>query len=305
MRLNLYISSTGFCSRRAADRMIESGRVKVNGKVAELGYDVQPGDKVVVNGKELVNDGKQEKVYLALNKPVGIECTTDRRVKGNIVKFVNYDKRIFPIGRLDKDSKGLILLTNDGDIVNKILRAENNHEKEYVVTVDKPLNYRFLNNLAKGVTIYNPVLDEYVKTLPCKTAKISDKTFKIIITQGMNRQIRRMCEVEGFKVTELKRVRIMNILLGKLEEGKYRHLTKDELKRLKWTLDQPVKQPKKQPIKEEKVVKQENKPKTKNNLKEMKVSSKINTKNMSAKSKAKVEYMEMLKREYNNRIKNK
>ncbi|MGL5439347.1 MAG: pseudouridine synthase [Filifactoraceae bacterium] len=237
MRLNTYVSSTGFCSRRAADRMISSGRVKVNGKVVELGYIVKDGDKVEVNGKVISAEDKVEKVYLALNKPEGIECTTDKRVKHNIVKFMNYDRRVFPIGRLDKDSKGLILMTNDGDIVNKILRAENDHEKEYVVTVDKPLNYRALRTMEKGVKIYNPVLDEEVMTLPCKTGKISDKTFKIIITQGMNRQIRRMCEALGFRVTELKRVRIMNILLGKLPEGEYRKLTKDEFKKLKASLE--------------------------------------------------------------------
>lgn len=237
MRLNIYVSSTGLCSRRAADRMIESGRVKVNGKVSELGYIVKEGDQVEANGKIISFDDKAEKVYLALNKPAGVECTTDKRVKNNIIKFMGYDKRIFPIGRLDKDSQGLILMTNDGDIVNKILRAEHQHEKEYIVTVDKALNYRFLNSMEKGVKIYNPVLDEEVMTLPCKTSKITEKTFKIIITQGMNRQIRRMCEAFGFKVVELKRVRIMNILLGKLPEGEHRKLTKEELKKLKWSLD--------------------------------------------------------------------
>lgn len=237
MRLNTYVSSTGFCSRRAADRMIESGRVKVNGKVAELGYIVKPEDKVEVNGQVITADDKAEKVYIALNKPKGIECTTDKRVKNNIIKFMKFDKRIFPIGRLDKDSQGLILMTNDGDIVNKILRAEHDHEKEYVVTVDKALNYRFLNEMEKGVKIYNPVLDEEVMTLPCTTSKITDKTFKIIITQGMNRQIRRMCEAYGFRVTELKRVRIMNILLGKLPEGEHRSLTKEEMKKLRWSID--------------------------------------------------------------------
>lgn len=226
MRLNRYISSTGLCSRRQADELIKQGKVKVNNTVAVIGTDVSPDDVVEVNGKLL--KGKSEYVYIALNKPRGVVCTTERHIEGNIVDFVNYPERIFPIGRLDKDSEGLILLTNDGGIVNKVLRSTNNNEKEYVVTVDKDITDEFLKKMSKGVKIYNPVRNEYAITNPCKVVKINNRAFKIILTQGLNRQIRRMCTKLSYKVVNLKRIRIMNIELGTLPVGKWRHLTDDE-----------------------------------------------------------------------------
>jgi len=221
VRLNKFISSTGICSRREADKFIEQGKVIVNGKKAEMGTRVKPSDKVVVNGKALKS--KEAPVYLALNKPIGITCTTEHKVEGNIVDFINYPKRIFPIGRLDKPSEGLIFLTNDGDIVNKILRAGNNHEKEYVVTVDKPITPKFIKKMSGGV----PILDTV--TQRCKVKQESRFVFRIILTQGLNRQIRRMCEHLGYNVTKLKRVRIMNVELGNLPMGKWRHLTDEEM----------------------------------------------------------------------------
>ncbi|MFU0824608.1 23S rRNA pseudouridine(2604) synthase RluF [Clostridium sp.] len=224
MRINKFISETGICSRREADAYIEAKRVTINGNTAELGSTVEPGDVVKLDGKQI---GKKRKpVYIALNKPVGIISTTERHVKGNIVDFVNHKERIFPIGRLDKDSQGLILLTNDGDIVNKILRSENNHEKEYIVTVDKPITDSFLKGMASGVRILG------TKTKPCKVRRISDTVFNIILTQGLNRQIRRMCQAFGYKVVKLKRIRIMNIKLGNLKIGEWRNLTKEELSEL-------------------------------------------------------------------------
>lgn len=224
MRINKFISETGICSRREADEYIKAKRVTINGKIAELGSNVEAGDVVKLDGKQI---GKKRKpVYIALNKPVGIISTTERHVKGNIVDFVNHKERIFPIGRLDKDSQGLILLTNDGDIVNKILRSENNHEKEYIVTVDKPITGSFLNGMASGVKILG------TKTKPCKVRRINDTVFNIILTQGLNRQIRRMCQVFGYKVVKLKRIRIMNIKLGNLKIGQWRNLTKEELSEL-------------------------------------------------------------------------
>ena len=224
-RLNKYLSEVGYCSRREADKLIDAGRVTINGKVPELGTKVAKGDTVAVDGKT-IKPKKDKPVYLAFNKPVGIVCTTDTRVeKDNIIDFINYPKRIFPIGRLDKPSEGLILLTDDGDIVNKILRASNNHEKEYIVTVDNTISQTFLKHMRNGV----PILDTVSKK--CKVEKINSNTFKIILTQGLNRQIRRMCEYLGYEVTSLKRVRIMNIKLD-VSVGKYRELTKNELEEL-------------------------------------------------------------------------
>ena len=225
VRLNKYLSEVGYCSRREADRLIDAGRITVNGSLPEMGLKVSPEDVIKVDGELIVNQ-KKEFVYLALNKPVGIVCTTDTRVeKNNIIDFVNYHKRIFPIGRLDKPSEGLILLTDDGDIVNKILRASNNHEKEYIVTVDKPISQTFIQRMSNGV----PILDTVTKK--CKVEKLSKYEFRIILTQGLNRQIRRMCEYLDYEVTKLKRVRIMNIKLD-VPIGKYRELTAEELKTL-------------------------------------------------------------------------
>lgn len=220
MRINKYISETGICSRRVADKWIEEKRVTINGKLAELGSSAEHGDDVRVDGKPIGN--KKKPVYIALNKPVGITCTTELHVKGNIVDFVNHKERIFPIGRLDKDSEGLILLTNDGDIVNKILRAENNHEKEYIVTVDKPVTPAFVDGMSRGVRILG------TKTKPCKIVPLGEKMFKIILTQGLNRQIRRMCQAFGYSVVKLKRIRIMNITLDPLKKGQWRDLTDKE-----------------------------------------------------------------------------
>ncbi len=224
IRLNKYISDTGYTSRREADKLIESGKVTLNGKRAELGTRVQPGDKVCVNGQPIGN--KSEPVYIAFNKPVGIICTTEEHIKGNIITYINHPDRIFPIGRLDKESDGLILLTNDGDIVNKILRAGNNHEKEYVVTVHKNIDEDFLKRMARGVHILDTV------TKPCKIVKEGNKTFRIWLTQGLNRQIRRMCEALGYEVLKLKRERIMHITLEGIAPGKWRNLTAAELKEL-------------------------------------------------------------------------
>lgn len=224
-RINKYLSEAGYCSRRAADKLIEQNRVTINGTVPEMGTKVQPGDVVAVDGKNVENKNK-EKVYIALNKPIGIVCTTDTRVeKDNIIDFMNYPERIFPIGRLDKPSEGLILLTNDGDIVNKILRASNNHEKEYIVTVDKPITQDFIDKMGNGV----PILDTI--TNKCMVEQLNKYSFKIILTQGLNRQIRRMCEYFDYNVTALKRVRIMNILLD-TPVGEWRYLTQQEFERL-------------------------------------------------------------------------
>ena len=228
MRLNKFISSTGICSRREADELIKQNKVRVNGEIATLGYIVDKKDKVEVNGKLLKQ--KKNDVYIVLNKPVGITCTTERHIEGNIIDFVNYPERIFPIGRLDKDSEGLILLTNDGDIVNEILREENNHDKEYIVTVNKKITPSFINGMSKGVKIYNPVKNQYTITKKCKVIKINDKTFRMILSQGLNRQIRRMCQKLGYRVVKLQRIRIMNITLKGLPLGKWRYLTEEELK---------------------------------------------------------------------------
>ena len=222
-RINKFLSEAGYCSRRAADKLIDQGRVTINNIVPEMGTKIAPNDVVAVDG-EVINAKQDAFVYLAFNKPTGIVCTTDTRVeKDNIIDYLNYPKRIFPIGRLDKPSEGLILLTDDGDIVNKILRANNNHEKEYIVTVDKPISQTFINRMAGGIP-----LEELGKTTnPCVVKKINSHTFKIILTQGLNRQIRRMCEYLTYEVETLKRVRIMNVELD-MPIGKYRELTKDE-----------------------------------------------------------------------------
>jgi 23S rRNA pseudouridine2604 synthase len=219
--INKFISETGLCSRREADKLLDAGRVRLNNKVARKGNRVENGDEVIVDGKSLTT--KPVAVYLALHKPPGITCTTDQRDKTNIIDFVDYPERIFPIGRLDKPSTGLILLTNNGDIVNKILRVENDHDKEYVVTVDKPINREFIKRMAGGL----PILDQVTKK--CEVEKLGKYKFRIILTQGLNRQIRRMCEYLGFEVQTLKRTRIMNVRLDGLPEGEWRELREDEL----------------------------------------------------------------------------
>ncbi len=224
-RINKYLSEQGFCSRRAADKLIDQRRVTINGQVPEMGTKVAPGDEVRVDGKP-VRTTTQERIYLAFNKPVGIVCTTDTRVeKDNIIDYINYPTRIFPIGRLDKPSEGLIFLTNDGDIVNKILRARNNHEKEYVVTVDRRVTRDFCRRMAAGV----PILDTV--TRPCTVEQTGNTSFRIVLTQGLNRQIRRMCEYLGYRVVTLKRVRIMTIKLD-LPVGQWRELTPAELREI-------------------------------------------------------------------------
>jgi len=224
MRINKFISETGVCSRREADKWVEDDRVTINGLRAELGSQAEEGDDVRVDGRPIGE--KKRTVYLALNKPVGITCTTERHIRGNIVDFIGYPERIFPIGRLDKDSEGLILLTNDGDIVNKILRVEHGHEKEYIVTVDKPVTAEFLKGMAGGV----PILDTV--TLPCRVHKAGERAFRIILKQGLNRQIRRMCAHFGYQVRRLQRVRIINIRLGELKTGEWRALAPDEVEGL-------------------------------------------------------------------------
>lgn len=220
MRINKYLSESGITSRRGADKYINDGRVKINGDYAELGSQVNEGDLVEVDGQPVVL--KEGYVYIKLNKPRGITSTTERHIKGNIVDFVNHEKRIFHIGRLDKDSEGLILLTNDGDIVNEILRAENKHEKEYIVTVDKKITSQFIEQMASGVEILDTV------TMPAKVERLNDYTFRIILMQGLNRQIRRMCEALGYEVRTLKRIRVMNILVDDLKKGEWKDLTEAE-----------------------------------------------------------------------------
>ena len=231
MRINNYISSTGLCSRREADKLIEAGHVKINNQIAVIGQHVNQGDVVEVKGEIL--KPKEQFIYIALNKPRGITSTTEKHIRNNIVDFVNMDQRIFPIGRLDKDSEGLILLTNDGSIVNQILAKENNHEKDYIVKVNKPITKSFLSGMANGVKIYNPVKNEYTTTNKSKVVKIDAKTFQITLTQGLNRQIRRMVSHFGYQVTFLQRIRIMNIHLNNLKVGKWRHLSPQELSELK------------------------------------------------------------------------
>ncbi len=219
-RINKYLSESGYCSRREADRLIEQNRVKINNQLALIGSKVSMNDIITVDGKVITQ--QNEFVYLAFNKPVGIVSTTDQSIKGNMIDFLGYPERIFHVGRLDKDSEGLILMTNDGDIVNQILRAENNHEKEYIVEVNKKITSDFLNKMCRGVPILNTV------TKPCTVKKLTDKTFSIILTEGLNRQIRRMCDYFGYQVVSLKRIRIMHIHLD-VPVGKYRELTKKEL----------------------------------------------------------------------------
>lgn len=224
IRINRYISSSGFCSRRKADEYIEGGHVTIDGQLAEPGSQVFPGQVVLVDGKTVLPS--ENHVYLAFHKPLGITCTTDQRDPDNIVDFINYPTRIFPIGRLDKNSSGLILMTDDGDIVNRLLRAEGKHDKEYVVTVDHPIDRDFIQKMEGGL----PILDTV--TLPCKVTKTGNRTFHIILNQGLNRQIRRMCEYLGYRVVKLKRIRILNIHLDDLPVGQYRKLTLKEQKDL-------------------------------------------------------------------------
>ena len=234
-RINKYLSEVGFCSRRAADILIEEGKVTINGEITEIGSKVEEGDQVEVEGQKIINSIKQKNIYLAFNKPIGIVCTTDRRVEpDNIIDFIKYPRRIFPIGRLDKPSEGLIFLTNDGDIVNKILRAKNNHEKEYIVSVNRPINKDFIQRMSNGVEILDTI------TKNCFVKQLGQKKFKIILTQGLNRQIRRMCESLGYRVKSLKRVRIMNIKLD-VPIGKYREFTKEELIELNRLLENSAK----------------------------------------------------------------
>ena len=230
-RINKYLSEVGYCSRRQADRLIEEGLVTINGKIPELGTKIEEGDQIEVQGQIIKKSTKQKYIYLAFNKPIGIVCTTNRRVEpDNIIDFIKYPTRIFPIGRLDKLSEGLIFLTNDGDIVNKILRSRNNHEKEYIVSVNRPINKDFINSMSEGVKILDTI------TKNCFVKQLGPKKFKIILTEGLNRQIRRMCESLGYRVQSLKRVRIMNIKLD-IATGKYREFTKDELSELNRLLE--------------------------------------------------------------------
>lgn len=224
VRINKFLSEAGVCSRREADRLVEAGKVTVDGEVAAMGSKVSGLQKICVNGKPIKHDEKM--VMLVFNKPFGIVCTAEKKEKDNIVDFINYPQRIYPVGRLDKDSEGLILMTNNGDIVNKMMRSGNMHEKEYIVNVDKPITDAFLKGMSEGV----PILDTI--TRKCKIERIGKFTFRIVITQGLNRQIRRMCEFFGYKVTKLERIRIMNISLGNLKQGTYRNVTSEELSRL-------------------------------------------------------------------------
>jgi len=233
IRINKFISETGFCSRREADKLVEQGRVTLNGRQAILGDKATGTDEVLVDGKPL--KAKKTGIYIAFNKPVGITCTTERQIKGNIIDYINHPERIFPVGRLDKPSEGLIFLTSDGDIVNKILRAGNNHEKEYIVTVDKPIRPDFVQRMSNGI----PVLDTVTKK--CFVRKDGTYVFTIILTQGLNRQIRRMCEYLGYGVTKLKRVRIMNVTLENLPTGKWRNLTAQELQEINAAVESSVK----------------------------------------------------------------
>ena len=231
IRINKYLSEVGYCSRRRADKLIADGKVTINGNISKIGAKVEVGDQVEVEGQKMEKSTKEKKIYLAFNKPVGIVCTTDRAIEpNNILDFIKYPKRIFPIGRLDKPSEGLIFLTNDGDIVNKILRSRNNHEKEYIVSVNRPINKEFIQAMSNGVEILETI------TKNCLVKQLGPKKFKIILTQGLNRQIRRMCETLGYRVQSLKRVRIMNIKLD-VPTGKYREFTKEEVFELNLLLE--------------------------------------------------------------------
>ncbi|MDE5414836.1 pseudouridine synthase [Alkalihalobacterium chitinilyticum] len=223
MRINKFISLTGVCSRRETDRLIDAGRITINDRICEHGDTVELTDIVCIDGKQIKIKENEEKTYIVLNKPVGITCTAQPLVEGNIIQFINYPKRIFPVGRLDKASEGLILLTDDGDIVNKMMRSEHNHEKEYIVTVDQPITDEFIEGMSNGVEILGTT------TKLCRVSRVNDDTFRIILTQGLNRQIRRMSKVFGYKVTRLQRIRIMNIELGTLKAGEWRELSDSEL----------------------------------------------------------------------------
>lgn len=227
VRLNKFISSSGFCSRREADRYIEQGLVKIDGEEAGLGTRVMDGQQVIVDGHEI--ETHKNFIYIVLHKPIGITCTTDTSIEGNIIDFMDYPATIFPIGRLDKESTGLILLTNDGDIVNKILRASNHHEKEYNVCVNKDITSEFMEGLRNGIQIYNPVTNAYQMTKPTKVVQHDDRRFTLILTEGLNRQIRRMCTAFDYQVNTLKRVRVMNICLGHLQVGQWRYVSVEEL----------------------------------------------------------------------------
>ena len=234
MRINKFLAETGIVSRRGADKWVEEGRITINGVLATNGSQVEAGDEVCVDGKPVKRE--EQLVYIALNKPVGITSTTEQHIEGNVVDFVNHPLRIFHIGRLDKDSEGLLLLTNDGDIVNEILRAENHHEKEYIVQVDQPITDKFIRDMSSGVKILDTT------TLPCRVEKISSQVFKIILEQGLNRQIRRMCSALGYSVKRLQRIRIMNIHLGNLKVGQWRDLTEKERNELFQLLNYTPKQ---------------------------------------------------------------
>ncbi|PKL00972.1 MAG: 23S rRNA pseudouridine synthase F [Tenericutes bacterium HGW-Tenericutes-1] len=230
MRINVYISSTGYCSRREADRLIQAGKVTIDHLPAMVGMEVEETNVVRINGE--IIGSRPKTIYLAFNKPIGIISTTDQTIKNNIIDYIKYPERIFPIGRLDKDTSGLILLTNDGMIVNEILRSENNHDKEYIVEVDKPYDEAFIKAMETGVEIYNPVQHEKTLTKPSIIHKINDKSFRLIITQGLNLQIRRMCQALGYRVISLKRIRIMNIELDELKTGVWRYLSNVEVDNL-------------------------------------------------------------------------
>ena len=228
IRINKFLSASGYCSRREADRLLEKKRVTIDGRIAELGDRVSEGQNICVDGNRVQE--QREQIVIAFHKPVGVVCTSSKKDKNNIIDFIRFEHRIYPVGRLDKDSTGLILLTNDGELTDRILRGKNGHEKEYIVTVNKPLKKEILAAMAQGV----PILDTV--TRPCKIDQVDERTFKIILTQGLNRQIRRMCEYFGYRVVTLKRERIMNIRLGSLEEGKWRYLTDHELQLLEESL---------------------------------------------------------------------
>lgn len=230
VRINKFLSEAGVCSRREADRQVEAGNVRIDDHVAQMGECVLPGQKVFFQGRKVTRE--EEEILIALHKPAGIVCTAEKREKNNVIDFLNYPKRIYPVGRLDKDSEGLLLLTNRGDIVNKIMRAGNMHEKEYIVTVNKPVSDCFLRGLSGGV----PLVELGTTTRKCKVERIGKYQFRIILTQGLNRQIRRMCEYFGYRVKKLVRVRIMNISLGDLEPGKYREVTREEVRKLEMLL---------------------------------------------------------------------
>jgi 23S rRNA pseudouridine2604 synthase len=227
-RLNKAISETGYCSRRAADKLIEEGKVKVNGKIPELGTKVTANDTIRIKGKVITKEIAP--IYLAFNKPVGITCTTERHIEGNIIDYINYPERIFPIGRLDKPSEGLIFMTNDGDIVNKILRAKNSHQKEYIVTVNRKITNDFILKMGNGIPILDTITDK------CKVSPINDHSFNIVLQQGLNRQIRRMCTYLGYEVQTLKRVRIMNISIKNIKVGEYRNFTTEELQEINFQI---------------------------------------------------------------------